>query len=370
MVRQLFGGSKRSDHLVVDADDRFMPPDVEALRAVFARLGDENVGYSLTAVSVAADGGMGAALEQVRLFPRRPELRWEYRVHEQIIPNILRHGGTLAKTGARLVHVGYRDDSTLDRKIERNLLLVERDCEEHPGDPFPQFNRGSILAELGRSAEAIIALTLCAPLIDRRSGIGRALAYNLARAQRAEGLVEDALGTLRAARAVAEDAQLACQEAEVLVQSGDLHGAAACLSELPAVGQSVATEDLRARVLLGEIFVSIGLYDATADAVRPLTEARPGFGRAWLVLADALLARGRIDEVQEIVDRLSTIRDAEIASAMLRAAMLHRGGREAEAISTVEGLASSDDLLARFLERIRGQRTPAFPLVSCFGPPW
>src|SRR6266498_1991618 len=126
---------------------------------------------------LAADGGVGTAVEQVRLFRNRPDIRWQYRVHEQIVPGIDTTGGVLKQSGICIEHTGFSEVSTVVAKLMRNLRLVELDCAERPLDPFPMFCKGRMLSDLGRSAEAIVALNLCRSLpaarIAPRSELGR-----------------------------------------------------------------------------------------------------------------------------------------------------------------------------------------------------
>ncbi len=360
---------------ILDADDRVVPPELEKLRALFGKLGDENAAYMMGQVSLAVDGGVALEVEHVRLFRRRPDVRYRYRVHEQVVPDVMQTGGAMVPTNVRLVHVGYRKAGALDEKVLRNIRLVEMDCADFPTDPFPMFYRGAMLADLGRSAEAIVALSFAAMLVDPRSAMGRTLAYSLARAQRAELLLPDALDTIRAARVLGpNEASLACLEAELLIELGDLSGAGACLTNLAMEDKrDLGVQDVRLRVLFGEVLLSLGFHEAAEQAVRPLTESRPGFGLGWLVLADALLAQGRISDVDGIVERLDGIRGASAARAVVRAAQLFRGGHHEEAASLIDAALDGSHeslLLERFRERMNAKGSPRVPFASCLAPPW
>jgi hypothetical protein len=75
----------------------------------------------------------------VRLFRNLPEIRWEYRVHEQIIPSLRRAGHELRWTDIVIEHTGYRDPALRAQKQERNLRLLHLDrslftaCYRGPG---------------------------------------------------------------------------------------------------------------------------------------------------------------------------------------------------------------------------------------------
>jgi hypothetical protein len=82
-------------------------------------------------------------VDQVKLIRNFPEVRWDRRIHEQIIPAIRRAGGEIVKTDLFLVHSGA-DDSTEGKrkKLERDLRLLNLELEEFPGHPFTLFNLG------------------------------------------------------------------------------------------------------------------------------------------------------------------------------------------------------------------------------------
>jgi hypothetical protein len=73
-------------------------------------------------------------LDQVRIFRNLPEIRWDYRIHEQILPSVNRAGGSVRWTDIVVDHVGYQDASVRRRKLERNLRLLEMDDAERTDD--------------------------------------------------------------------------------------------------------------------------------------------------------------------------------------------------------------------------------------------
>jgi hypothetical protein len=360
---------------ILDADDRVAPTEVEKLRKLFASLPDRNVGYLMGVVCITADGGVGTEVEHVRLFRRSPQVRFRYRVHEQIIPDLEAVGGTFESSRVRLIHVGYRDSRAVDDKIARNLALVEKDCAEFPLDPFPNFYRGVMLTELGRHAEAIVALELCKAHVLAGSAMFRSLSYGLAHAQRADGDLPGALETIRdARRANGIDAALACMEAEILIVMDDLPGAGASLVPLATRElRDLTTQDLRLRALFSEVLLALGHHEAAEQSARDVIAKRPGFGLPWLVLADALLARNAVEELRGLIANLARIRGAEIARIAVRAAELAHSGAGVEALAEVDTaleMAPSERTLVALRERLHSQGHPRLPLASCLGSPW
>lgn len=77
----------------LDADDRLDEPNRQRLRALLDQLGDQPDAFAVR-VRSAMDPARTVfrLLDQVRIFPNRPGVQWEYRVHEQILPAVRRAG--------------------------------------------------------------------------------------------------------------------------------------------------------------------------------------------------------------------------------------------------------------------------------------
>lgn len=68
----------------------------------------------------------------LRLFRNRKEFQYQYRVHEQIAPSIIRHGYRLIHSGIVINHKGYAvETSKLIEKHRRNLILNMMDFFEY-----------------------------------------------------------------------------------------------------------------------------------------------------------------------------------------------------------------------------------------------
>ena len=101
----------------LDADDRIDEDNHAKLRAQFADLRDENVGYVMKVASgPLGDSSAARVVDQIRLFRNHPQIRWEYRVHEQILAAICRQGGVRRWTDVVVQHVGYLDPVLVQRK--------------------------------------------------------------------------------------------------------------------------------------------------------------------------------------------------------------------------------------------------------------
>src|SRR5262249_6605630 len=141
----------------LDADDRIDEDNRARLRALFAGLPDNGpMAYVMKCVCLPdPETGQATEVDHVRLFRNDPRLRWEHRVHEQILPAVRQLGGGVVLTDLRIQHTGYLDPVLRRRKLQRDLRLLEMEQAELPEHPFTLFNLGCVSQELGRVAEAM-----------------------------------------------------------------------------------------------------------------------------------------------------------------------------------------------------------------------
>jgi GT2 family glycosyltransferase len=143
----------------MDADDRLEETSRPHLQKLFADLRPGKMAFSMKCLCVPDPSHPSpTVVDHIRLFPNQPNIRWHYRVHEQILPSIRRDGGSVCFTPVVIRHVGYQDPALRRRKLERDLRLLELDHQDEPGEPFTLFNLGCVYQELGKSAEALAYL--------------------------------------------------------------------------------------------------------------------------------------------------------------------------------------------------------------------
>lgn len=124
----------------------------------------------------SVDGSGGQVFQQVRMFPNRSDVRFEFRVHEQVLPSIQRAGVKVSYTDIIIVHTGYHPGSK-QAKQERNLALLQEELRtQDPKNPVTVFMVAGALVDLGRGGES-------------KSFYEQA--YSLAMQQRAEGHIRD-----------------------------------------------------------------------------------------------------------------------------------------------------------------------------------
>lgn len=229
-------------------------------------------------------------VDHVRLFRLRPDVRWAYRVHEQVLPALRRIGADVRWVDAAVDHGGYTDPAVRRRKLDRDLRLLRRELDAAPGEPFVPFNLGAVYQELGRPADALAALEASLRASHPRDSIVRKLYARIAGCRRELG---DRAG---AAAAVAEgrghypaDAELLFLDGLLRRDGGDLAGAERAFGELVrgADGPHFASVDAGLRGVKGWHNLAV-VY---AEQGRPAEAAgdgrgpgvRPGLARAGRV---------------------------------------------------------------------------------------
>jgi tetratricopeptide (TPR) repeat protein len=235
--------------LWLDADEYFDDTNRGKVKELVAGLGmtDRNVcptaAYVMVQRSHHRSEQTGSRVQQVRLFPRHPEVRWEYRVHEQLLPSLRRAGVGVRFTDIVIEHTGYVDPALRDQKMERNLRLLTLDQADRPDDPFTLFNLGVGYSQLGKLAEAIGLLRRSLERSRPGDSIVPKLYAALVRAHDRLGQAAEARAACRAGRVrCPEDAELLFLDGLLRKASGDRAGAEGCWRQLLAMAGSFTAE--------------------------------------------------------------------------------------------------------------------------------
>lgn len=287
----------------LDADDRLDPPDVERLRSLLAELPAAPDGFAVRYKHDRPGGPV--SLDEVRLFPNRPDVRWRYRVHEQITPALLAIGGAVRRTDVQLRHTGYADPGVVRRKLERNLRLVERDLRDSPGDPYVLLYAGWTRMGLGDPAAAVAPLEAACRLAGPGFGPLPLCHALWAAALLAVGRSADALAACREGRArCPRDGELACLEAETLLATGRGPEAVVAFRGVlssPWDAGPLPARGLRPRALHGLATALPPGSDAEREALwREAVADHPECGPAWVGLGEWLAARGRAADARRV----------------------------------------------------------------------
>jgi tetratricopeptide (TPR) repeat protein len=135
--------------LYIDADERVVDGLTEA---DLSAMTDPDVVAARCRFSVHPDL---TRYWEYRLFRNRPDVRYEGRIHETMVPSLRRleaEGHRTICTGMAIDHLGYLGDQTA--KHHRNLPLLERQVQADPGRPYLWYQLGAVHLGLGDEARA------------------------------------------------------------------------------------------------------------------------------------------------------------------------------------------------------------------------
>lgn len=180
--------------LWIDADEEIAPGSERALQQALVR--PQFAGYTVR-IRNLLDGNEQSAYVHtaVRLFRRLPGVRFDGRIHEQVLPSILSLGLSTAKLdGFEILHYGYQPEVMRSlNKLDRTIRMLEREVADHPTDPFHLFNLGNAFAVAGRDEEAIPYLERCLEHLDRDAPYAEVAYHLLSSSYAGVGRYEDAL---------------------------------------------------------------------------------------------------------------------------------------------------------------------------------
>ena len=282
--------------LVLDADERLSPGADALVRAATKATHVEGLNCQLVSALPPDHPAPTIAAWYCRLFRRRPDHRFEGRVHEQIAPSIVAAGGRIERSAVTIAHLGYAEPSAA--KVARNLRLLRRQLEDRPQDAFALFNLGLTLqtkGEWSKAADAFErALAVSTPPLPRDL---RAVAWT----KLAEGRFARAQWTeaVRAAeKSLAEEPALALARyvlGRALFETGEIERAASTFGELldrpadalgmtlhrhlPAMGLAVCRLRQRRFNDAVSVLVSSAAADASGESAFHLANAYVGLGR-------------------------------------------------------------------------------------------
>jgi tetratricopeptide (TPR) repeat protein len=349
----------------LDADDTIDADNGRRLRALAAQPAPDGLLAHVVQVRCPASDAPGAdvtAVDHLKLVRNRPDLRFEGRIHEQLLPAVRRAGGDVGWTDLFVTHSGAdRTPAGRRRKHERDLRLLRLDLLDRPGHSFVLFNLGMTLADAGDHAAAAEALAAAvAAGVAGESHLRKAHAL-LAASLGELGRLDDALAACRRGLAAHPDdtelnfrAGLASHRVGRLDEAADFYRRAMT----PPADRAFASVDrglgsYKALYNLAAVFLDQGRpADATAayrEVVRLAPDWEPGRrelhrrlrDRVDQVVASENLAGGNCtaEPAEDAVRRLERAVDADPRDAVTHADLavaLRRAGRDDEAVAAYD----------------------------------
>jgi glycosyltransferase involved in cell wall biosynthesis len=275
------------------------------------------------------------SVDHVKMFRNRPDLRFEGRIHEQILPAIRRINGEIAWSDVFVVHSGSdQSPEGRKRKHERDLRLLEMDLADRPDHPFVLFNLGMTYGDMGdhRRAVRFLARSLEVAGPDE-SHVRKAYAL-LVSSQTQLGQYEAAWETCRKGRSLfKDDVELLFREGTVAHQLRRLPDAVAAYravlkskDERHFSSVDPAINGYKARHNLALVHTELGQFNLAELQWRKVTAEVPSNRAGWRGLCDMLLRQRKLVAAEVEAERIFSQPNLRCqARLMLAAVARHRG---------------------------------------------
>lgn len=291
------------------------------------------------------DGADVTVVDHVKMFRNLPQLRFEGRIHEQIIPSIRRAGGEIAWTDLYVVHSGYDHSSEgQEAKKKRDLHLLSLELHEQPNHPFTLFNLGMTYADLDQHEEAVRFLERS--LTNSGSGEShlRKVYALLVHSYQALGKREKAWDTCKQGLDIfPRDAELLFRKAALLHDGGRLAEAEDAYRRLLAAREerhysSVVRgiQTFLARQNLAAVYSEMGMWQKAEEELRLVVEEAPNFRDGWRGLGEILLKQNKYKEATAVAHQLMRDRALRPEGRILNCRMAKQRGALAAARKELE----------------------------------
>lgn len=116
--------------LWLDADDRIDPEEIAKIQELKAGLRPASLQAYYLLIQSASPLDGESSFYQLRLFPNKPGVRFEGRVHEQVNFSLQRMGIPGVYLPIRIRHTGYEDPVAVHGKYERNWSILQEELKK------------------------------------------------------------------------------------------------------------------------------------------------------------------------------------------------------------------------------------------------
>jgi glycosyltransferase involved in cell wall biosynthesis len=308
--------------LRMDADDEMSPGHAAKLRELVRRFPGQEVGYLMEyRVPPGPAGTGGHVVDQLQLWPNRPDLRFEHRLHEQLLPSALRAGIPILYSGLAVLHQNFDwSPEGQAKRRRRDFKLLELDLRDNPDHAMVLFNLGMTYLYTAREYEvAAYYLRRCLDRAHWEDTIVRLAYHLLAMARIAQGDWEAARAANEEGRSYhPEDAQLLSQAAQILEHLGRPQEARQALERLILgydEGHYRCTDEglrtYQGRHDLAMLLWRMGHLGHCEQILREVVQTYPFFLPAQIHWAEAMHALGRADDARAVVERLPEVTGLE-----------------------------------------------------------
>jgi len=306
----------------MDADDVISPECGAGLRKLVTQHPQHDAAYH---VAVHIPPGPGefspSVVDHVKLFPNRPDLRFEHRIHEQILPSLRRVGLDVRFSDLYVTHQNYdRSDEGQAKKRRRDYRLLELDLQDRPDHPFILFNLG--MTYLYATKEYELAAHYLRRSLDHShpaDSIVRKAYAMLGTARICQGEWEAAIHANEEGRShYPHDAELLFQAGQVYQQLGRFDPARLCLEQLTEGREDehyrsvdVGLRTYRGRHELALLFRRMGDAPHCEQVLREIAAVQPTYLTAQVDLVETILLLGRKEEAHRLLEQIPAVKGVE-----------------------------------------------------------
>jgi Flp pilus assembly protein TadD len=286
--------------------ERQVPPDVLAFVVqVHCPGGSENgdPAFDITAV------------DHVKLVRNWADIRFDGRIHEQLLPAIRRVGGEVAWSEVYVVHSGSDQSPDAQRKkFERDLRILELELSERPEHPFTLFNLGMTHVHAGRFSEGAGYLRRSMAHSNPDESHLRKVYALLVYAEMRLGNREQAMETCRRGlHLFPHDVELRFREGVLLHELGRLQEARQAYSAILTNREerhfsSVdrALTGFKVHQNMAAVATDMGDLAGAEHEWREVVQAAPRYRPGWRGLGETLIRAGRVAEAATVADDLAS----------------------------------------------------------------
>jgi len=352
--------------LWIDADEELEAKSINAVREGLIR--PQFGGFFVKIINyVGAEGTANQYVHSpVRIFQRRPEIRFAGRIHEQVLQAFEEHGFVAANlTNVTLHHYGYRPAEMEEKqKLDRTVSMLEREVRDHPRDAFHWFNLANAYSVARRSADAERAARVCLNFVPEQAPYAP-VAYQIltsaliAQGKEDEALQECSVADMRGITTIINEFDRAHALFKLDRYADALKSIDTCLS-MPwpqDLTGDFGIKTYKGHVLKAQILVKLNEPEAALELTKSALQTDPSFGIAWYAHGMALQALGCPAEAAEAFYRACPTPGLE-ACERLAADMWREAGDFSNAIaaysSWLEGHPTDTHALAGWLNAAEG----------------
>ncbi|MDR2732851.1 MAG: glycosyltransferase [Fibromonadaceae bacterium] len=330
----------------LDADDRLPKRTVEELRKILSSESANKV-FHLVVCNSRNDDKTGVHFSQIRIFPNNSKIRFEGRIHEQILSSIRKCSLIEVKLPLEVFHTGYENPDILREKQLRNLELFK---EEFPNpmkmDPNAMYHYATSHEITGDYENAILWFknALEKAKVYRYDEFLILIPQNVARILEHLGRNDEAMGCLN--QSLIRDPYFEpaiSQKARILAGTGQTQEAVKWYGYMTTLIPKISTMPTNEKLanttalqFLAEYWNTTGQTPLAISILKMLKELM--LGTASLnpfALAEIYVAHNKAEEAIDNLDFLKSGFDDKPEFAFLDGQALALAGKVQQAIETV-----------------------------------